>query len=170
MARAAASDKQRTKEQQEQRLEEEATDKRFDARAAERAKAKSDFEEKSNSDMLAAIKVRSDARTAAADKAAAQQQKAQAMFMKTHAVEIAATRAIIGGLQQMAHDGEISFAALGDAAMTAAGNQLVASVQRLAARAAKAARPLSILTGRPLIGVGSVILSPLVTAWPAIAA
>ena len=166
MARAAASDKQRTKEQQEQRLEEEATDKRFDARAAERAKAKSDFEEKSNSDMLAAIKVRSDARTAAADKAAAQQQKAQAMFMKTHAVEIAATRAIIGGLQQMAHDGEISFAALGDAAMTAAGNQLVASgTEHLLGGAAKAFagaatfNPVMVAGGTAEAGQGALMIA-----------
>lgn len=51
----------------------------------------------------------------------------QEAFMKANAVQIAAVNAVVSGLQQMAHDGEISFAKLADAAATAAGNQLVAS-------------------------------------------
>jgi len=51
----------------------------------------------------------------------------QEAFMKANAVQIAAVNAVVNGLQQMAHDGEISFAKLADAAATAAGNELVAS-------------------------------------------
>ena len=90
----------------------------------------------------------------------------QESFMKTNAVQIAAVNAVIGGLQQMAHDGEISFAALGDAAFTAAGNELVAAgTKHLLAGAAKAfagiasGNPVAISGGAAEAGQGALMIS-----------
>ena len=76
------------------------------------------------------------------------------------------SEAIIGGLQQMAHDGEISFAALGDAAMTAAGNQLVASgTEHLLGGAAKAFagaatfNPVMVAGGTAEAGQGALMIA-----------
>ena len=127
-----------------------------------------------DAEMLAAKKLREEEfmtwkRTAdrkAADDAIERGRKAQESFMKVNAVQIAATRAIIGGLQQMAHDGEISFAALGDAAMTAAGNQLVASgTEHLLGGAAKAfagaatLNPVMVAGGTAEAGQGALMIA-----------
>ena len=81
--------------------------------------------------------------------------KRMAAFREAHAVEIAALTATIGALQQMAHDGEVSFARLADAAATAAGRQLVASgTKHLLEGAAKALA--GIASGDPIkVSAGS---------------
>jgi hypothetical protein len=52
--------------------------------------------------------------------------KVQESFMKNNSAQIAAFNAIIGGVTRMAHDGELSFKALADAALMAAGQELIA--------------------------------------------
>ena len=52
--------------------------------------------------------------------------KVQESFMKNNSAQIAAFNAIISGVARMAHEGEFSFKALADAALLAAGQELIA--------------------------------------------
>ena len=161
-----------------ERLKEIEADRRLDLKVAADNKAfdRSEAADAAafDAEMLAAKKLGEEEflawkRTAdkkAADDAIERGRKAQESFMKVNAVQIAATRAIIGGLQQMAHDGEISFAALGDAAMTAAGNQLVASgTEHLLGGAAKAFagaatfNPVMVAGGTAEAGQGALMIA-----------
>ena len=100
-----------------------------------------------------------------ADEAAARTAKQVAAerisaFQKAHSVEIAAVTATISSLQQMAHDGELSFSKLADAAITAAGNQLVADgTKTLMMGVAKMFNPATAAIGIPEAAQGGLMIS-----------
>lgn len=179
-ARASGSDNGTAEAEKiaNERLKEIEADRRLDLKVAADNKAfdRSEAADAAafDAEMLAAKKLgeeeflawKRSADKKAADDAIERGRKAQESFMKVNAVQIAATRAIIGGLQQMAHDGEISFAALGDAAMTAAGNQLVASgTEHLLGGAAKAFagaatfNPVMVAGGTAEAGQGALMIA-----------
>lgn len=54
------------------------------------------------------------------------ERKLQDSFMRNNSAQVAAVRSVISGMEQMAHDGELSIEALADSAITAAGKELTA--------------------------------------------
>ena len=161
-----------------ERLKEIEADRRLDLKVAADNKAfdRSEAADAAafDAEMLAAKKLGEEEflawkRTADRDAAAASAdlaRKSQDAFMAANSVQIAAVRAIVSGLQQMAHDGEISFAALGDAAMTAAGNEMVAlGTKHLFAGAATAFRgaaafnPVMVAGGLGESGQGALMIA-----------
>lgn len=123
MTRYAAELKAREEQQAALRAEDEA----FDARQAERQEqARQRLREQLAANREATLAQIEDAEALARANEEADRKRFEA-FEKGHSAEIAAAKATIGALQTMAHEGELSFSKLADAAITAAGNDLVAS-------------------------------------------
>jgi len=163
MTRYATEQKAAEEAQQALRKEDEAFEERQLQKQEAAKKRFLDNQELQRQETIAAWDAADQAKKADEDRIRSAEQaaaKRMAAFQKAHSVEIAAVSATIGALQQMAHDGEISFSKLADAAVTAAGNQLVADGTKvLMSGVAKLFNPVTAAIGGAEAAQGGLMIS-----------